>query len=75
MHTGTSLRRADRTVATDRPRRNKNAAEQIVSFPELRNIARIVQVKRCLPPEEWSALRWNCYWNQPTESERGGTHA
>lgn len=75
METRNSLERAGGALATRRPRRTENAAAQITDFAELRKIARIVRVRRCLQPEEWSALRWDCYWNQTPKSERGGSHA
>jgi hypothetical protein len=58
--------RADREVATTRSRKNKNAAQLIADFPELRNIARIVRVRYCLEPEAWEAVQWRA------ASETGG---
>jgi hypothetical protein len=50
-------RRADREVATNRPRKTENAAAPIAEFPELRN-NRIVEVRRCLTDDWWLWLEW-----------------
>jgi hypothetical protein len=55
---GPEAERADREVATNRPRNNKNAARQLAEYADLRKIARLVAVRRCLPREDWQWLRW-----------------
>jgi hypothetical protein len=53
--------RAGRALTTREPRQkqNQHAAQLLALFPELRNIARIVEVRRCLLAEEWRELRWS----------------
>ena len=56
MDPHTPPQRADREVATTRPRRTGNAEAPIIDFHFWCN-SRLVQVKRCLPREEWEWLR------------------
>jgi hypothetical protein len=52
--------RAGGALTTRQPRQkqNQHAAQLVALFPELRNIARIVEVRRCLEPETWKAIQW-----------------
>ncbi len=55
--------RAGGTLEAYRPRKTKNAEPDVTDQRAFCKCARLVQVRRCLPPDIWAWLAWEAAGN------------